>query len=188
MSLPLAWSPCLRNYCLHLLHFPRFFLHFWRFLQLTMEFCYGQTGDPGILWTALNEADMCWLPALSMAGKPLFHLKIDPTYPKRPTWKTETQISPEFPKIKKLFQFFYYSNCASAQPKLAMVALDVGKKSTNDWVSDGWTFWELDFTLFRCDLTRPIPINCELQTISDWPTNQPTNQWTKRLIELRPSN
>ena len=158
------------------------------FATLTMEFCYSQTGDPGILWTALNEADMYWLPALSMAGKRLFHQKIDPTYPKRPTWKTETQIFPEFPKIKKLFQFFYYSNCASAQPKLAMVALDVGKKSTNDWVSDGWTFWELDFTLFRCDLTRPIPINRELQTISDWPTNQPTNQRTKRLIELRPSN
>ena len=55
------------------------------FATLTMEFCYGQTGDPGILWTALNEADMCWLPALSMAGKRLFHLKIDPTHPKRPT-------------------------------------------------------------------------------------------------------
>ena len=76
--MPLAWSPCLghglyvsRSTPLLLLTFFAYlvFLGFLAFFAtLTLELCYGQTGDPGIFWTVLNEADECWLPLLSMPG------------------------------------------------------------------------------------------------------------------------
>ena len=43
-----------------------FFVFLVLFATLTLKFCYVQIGDPGIFRTALNEADDCWLPPLSM--------------------------------------------------------------------------------------------------------------------------
>ena len=64
------------------LAFLVFFAFLAFFATLTLEFCYRQTGYPGIFWTVLNEADVCWLPPLLIAGKRSFCPKIDPTFPK----------------------------------------------------------------------------------------------------------
>ena len=69
--MPLAWCPmdhASRATPLLLLTFfafLAFFGFFAFFATLTLEFCFGQTGEPGIFW---NEADECWLPPLSMLG------------------------------------------------------------------------------------------------------------------------
>ncbi|MEL6734244.1 MAG: hypothetical protein AAFP83_24100, partial [Bacteroidota bacterium] len=93
ISKPLAWSPCLQHgyyasglpasrtplLLLKLFAFFVFFAFLAFFGTLTFEFGYGQTDDPGILRTVPNEADMCWLPPLSMADARSFHQKIDST-------------------------------------------------------------------------------------------------------------
>ena len=99
--MPLAWSPCLHNYSFvtaHIFYIFCIFLAF--FATLTLELCYGQTGDPEIPQMVLDKADMCWLPP-NFAQK-LIQLHKNAANEKR---------KPKFfrnSKIKMFFQFLLF--------------------------------------------------------------------------------
>ena len=83
VSVPSAWSPCFGmvsmppGYSITTACILAFFAFSAFFSTLTLELCYGQTGDPRILRTVPNKADMCWV--LTLSKTTLTHRSITPS-------------------------------------------------------------------------------------------------------------